>query len=62
MGKKPKKARHRYRVWFEQVNQTYIDVLLPARDPVRAGQLAERQWRRAYGSPELSSMTYVGEE
>ena len=35
-----------YRVWFEQVNQTYIDV--SAVDEESAKEIAARRWQREY--------------
>ena len=50
MKKKAKQAT--YRVWIEQVNQTYVDV--DARNEEEAREKGYRKWRREDGHSRVS--------
>lgn len=50
--KKPKKRK--YRVWIEQVNQCYIDVV--AKDEDQASDKAAAKWRKDEATPQVSSV------
>jgi len=46
-----------WRVWFEQVNQTYFDVR--ARTEGNAIDKARKEWRSEYGHPDVSDIVEI---
>ena len=46
-----------FRVWIEQVNQTYVDVR--ANSVAEAKSKACRKWRREYADPSISDIEKV---
>jgi hypothetical protein len=50
----------KYRVWFNQINQTFIDV--EAKSWAKAQEKALKKWREGEGWPTCSYITKDGEE
>jgi hypothetical protein len=58
LKKKQKAVRlSTYRVWLEQVNQTYVDVR--ALDEEDARDKGYRKWRREYAGTSISSVQLI---
>ena len=56
----PKKTKKTFRVWFNQVNQDYIDV--EARDQAEAEKKATKAWLSDYAIPEISDTKELEED
>ena len=59
MAKKTKKPRT-FRVWFNQINQDYIDV--EARDHAEAEKKATKVWLSDYAIPEIPDSKELKED
>jgi len=46
-----------YRVWIEQVNQTYVDV--KASDDIEAAEKAVRKWKREYACATVADVKKI---
>tara|TARA_R110000772_G_scaffold162415_3_gene273635 strand:- start:118 stop:300 length:183 start_codon:yes stop_codon:yes gene_type:complete len=57
-NKKQKEPKYSYRVWIEQVNQTWVDV--KASDESEAKEKAYRKWRKEYFHSRVSYIEKQG--